>query len=1020
MNAPQKKAVDAIYGPVMVIAGPGTGKTQILASRIGNILRSEEAQANADNILCLTYTESAAVNMRQRLVKMIGPDAYRISINTFHAFCNSIIQDNRERFGTSNLQPISDLEKVELLRELIDELPPDHPLKRFRGEVYFDVNNLQQLFETMEKENWDVVKVEQGIRAEIDTILNSESSYTKRGVKKLLETVKKEIERLEKTGHASRIYPSYRNKLIQKQRYTYNDMILWVLEAFREDPDLLAGYRELYQYILVDEYQDTNGAQNALLWQLAGEDENPNIFVVGDDDQAIFRFQGASSRTMLEFQNRFTQFIEKVVLIDNYRSTQAVLDAAKSLINNNNDRLSNYMPGLDKNLLSRSVFEYAEAPVITEYINEGQQTIAIANRIKQLQNENINLNEVAIIYRNHKEAEAITRYFDAEKIPYNVRRSVNILQELFIKKIVNILSYINAESAQPHSAEHLLFEILHYDFFDIEALDIAHLSVVINEAKKENKNVFWREKINAIEAISPSQKAIKTLSSDIEFWISNVFNLTLQQLVEKIVIRGGILSYIMLQPDKHWLMEMLNSFFSFLKQECEKTPSLTTNGFIKTLNLMNEVEVSLPLNRITSNPNGVILSTAHGSKGEEYKFVFLINANQHIWGKGRRSSGFKIPQNLFSDIEDFDPVNDERRLFYVAMTRTKTHLNISYVSRAMDGKELEKSIFIAELEQNAKLPVQKEKITEEDVMRFQEALLKEEEVPPVTMFDKSYIDHLLQGYQLSVTHLNNYLKCPVRFYFVNILRVPTAKNESMEFGSAMHEVLQKIYYHTFFGQGELLPKEKAKMQLSIYMQHHRESFTEQQYKRRLDFGNMILDELYPKYIDNSHTNISVEQRFNNLHCDGIPINGIIDKIEHFGDEVNVVDYKTGPYYKEKFLRPMVAEEMKQTHETLNGGDYWRQGVFYSLILDNYKIKRMNFLSAEFVFIEPDKKTKEIKREKIFVTFEDKSIVKDQIKTVWQKIHNHEFEIGCNEEDCDWCNFLKRTRRREKTREMSLE
>ncbi len=153
LNAAQKNAVDSIYGPVMVIAGPGTGKTQILASRIGNILRSEDAQANAGNILCLTYTESAAVNMRQRLLKMIGPEAYRISINTFHAFCNSVIQENKEKFGNSNLQIISELEQVELLREIIDDLSPDHGLKRFRGEVYYDAKNLQALFDTMQKEN---------------------------------------------------------------------------------------------------------------------------------------------------------------------------------------------------------------------------------------------------------------------------------------------------------------------------------------------------------------------------------------------------------------------------------------------------------------------------------------------------------------------------------------------------------------------------------------------------------------------------------------------------------------------------------------------------------------------------------------------------------------------------------------------------------------------------------------------------------------------------------------------------
>jgi DNA helicase-2/ATP-dependent DNA helicase PcrA len=1020
LNEFQKKAVDAIYGPVMVIAGPGTGKTQILASRIGNILRSEEAQANAGNILCLTYTESAAVNMRQRLLKMIGPEAYRITINTFHAFCNTIIQENREKFGTYNLQPISDLERVELLRELIDKLPPDHALKRFRGEVYYDVNNLQRLFDTMEKENWGVEDIERGIAIEIQNILDDGKSYKKKGDKILLKTSETEIERLKKTIPAAQEYPNYRMMLLQRQRYTYNDMILWVIEAFKKDIDMLAEYQELFQYILVDEYQDTNGAQNDLIWQLAGDDDNPNIFVVGDDDQAIFRFQGASSKTMIAFNNRFSRFIKLVMLTDNYRSTQAILDASGSLINNNNDRLTNYMPDLNKHLLSRSVFDFIEAPKITEYINEAQQTIAIAKKIRLLQEENIPLNEVAIIYRNHKEAETVLRYFDAEKIPYNIKRSFDILQDLFIKKIITLIKYINAEAKQPHSAEHLLFEILHYDFFAIEPLDIARISIEINQAKKESGIIFWREKLNGLASVeTSSMTALKTLGQDIEFWISNVFNITLQQLVEKIIIRGGILSYIMLQRDKHWHMEMLNSFFGFLKEECEKQ-NATLESFLETLNLMEEVNISLPLNRITSNSNGVVLTTAHGSKGEEYSYVFLINANQHIWGKGKKAAGFKIPQILYSELEDFDPVNDERRLFYVAMTRAKTHLDLSYVEQSMDGKELEKSVFIAELEQDAGLQIVKEKITEDEVLQFQLLLMQEEEVPKITMFDKTYIDYLLQGYQLSVTHLNNYLKCPVRFYFVNILHVPSAKNESMEFGSAMHEVLQKIYYHATSHKDEVLPIEKAKKEFAFYMARHRESFTDQQFQRRLEYGNILLEKIYPKYIESSYKNITVEQRFRNIHCEGIPINGILDKLEHYDNEVNVVDYKTGLYKKEKFSLPVEVEENKQTHETLYGGDYWRQAVFYSIILENYKLQKLNFQSAEFIFIEPDKKTGEILREKIFVTQESKAIVVDQIKTVWQKIHNHEFEEGCNEEHCDWCNFLKRTKRREKTTEMSLE
>src|SRR6201994_4828422 len=152
LNEQQKRAVDTIEGPVMVIAGPGTGKTQILASRIGKILLDTDAYA--ENILCLTYTDAGVVAMRKRLLQFIGPDAYKVNLYTFHAFCNDIIQENLSLFERTALDPVSDLERIELFKELIDSFPKNHPLKRYRGDVYFEMGNLQNLFSTMKREGW--------------------------------------------------------------------------------------------------------------------------------------------------------------------------------------------------------------------------------------------------------------------------------------------------------------------------------------------------------------------------------------------------------------------------------------------------------------------------------------------------------------------------------------------------------------------------------------------------------------------------------------------------------------------------------------------------------------------------------------------------------------------------------------------------------------------------------------------------------------------------------------------------
>jgi DNA helicase-2/ATP-dependent DNA helicase PcrA len=1002
LNEQQRKAVDTIEGPVMVIAGPGTGKTQILASRIGNILKSDTAQAGASNILCLTYTETGAVNMRQRLLKLIGPEAYRIGIHTFHAFCNQVIQDEKDYFGYSDLQPASDLEKVRLMRELIDAFPAGHPLKRYKGDVYFEAGRLQKLFDQMEKESWTPEFVLTHIEHHIQQVLTDPGNRIKK-TGELKKKIQEEIKKLELSKSAVHEFNNYRKLLERKSRYTYNDMILWVLEAFRKNEDLVANYREQYRYILVDEYQDTNGAQNALLWQLAGEDESPNIFVVGDDDQAIYRFQGASSATMNEFRRRFDKFLREIVLKINYRSTSEILDISRSLIQHNTDRLQ----GVDKQLKAAEE-TYGKKPVIKKYLNEIEQNTGIVLEIEKLVKQGSRLDEIAIIYRKNREPEMLIRYLDHLQIPYNIRKSVDLLKENFIRMITTLLRYIDAESRIPNSAEHLLFEIMHFNFFSIHTLDIARLSCSIYEKKKEDESLTWRESLHRVEGDTDSLKAMKALSLDIEYWIKNIYNLTVQELVEKVLVRGGVLSYIMKQHQKFWLMEQMNSFFEFLKSESERNPDLTLHEFIDTIDLMNEAGIALPLVKVIRKENGIVLTTAHGSKGEEYGHVFLINASQNIWGKRPPERSYKLPQSLFSDQEDFDFINDERRLFYVAMTRAKRDLEISYTESDINGRELEKSRFIAELEESGMAETRNAEVPAEKILEYRLAIMEEQPVKNI-LFDKDYINHLLKDYQLSVTHLNNYLRCPVRFYFNNLLHVPMAKNESMEFGSAMHDVLQKIYFNLSTPEKSFLSPEKAVKAFHGYMHRHRESFTKQQLDRRLEYGATVIQKLFELYIPSSHQVVDVELRFRNIPFMEIPINGILDKIEKYDRHVRIVDYKTGNYYAEKFIRPQEITEdpAKMTFEEKHGGDYWRQAVFYALIVENYKSIPMEFEAAEFVFVEPDKKSGEIRRETVAVSDDDRKIVSDQIRQTWNNIHNHEFEEGCNEEDCDWCNFLKR-------------
>src|SRR6476469_5604960 len=256
LNEHQRRAVDQIEGPVMVIAGPGTGKTQILSARIGKILLSD-AQVEPSNILCLTYTDAGVVAMRRRLTQFIGPDAYRVSIYTFHAFCNDVIQENLPLFEKTSLDPISDLERIELMKELIDGFGKDHPLKRYRGDVYFEITGLLWLFEQMKREGWTTDFICKKVDEYIKDLPQREEFVCKRasqGYKKgdirwdKIEEIK---EKMEKLRAACKEFNRFQQMMRARNRYDFNDMINWVIEAFEQNKNLLSNYQEQFQYILV-------------------------------------------------------------------------------------------------------------------------------------------------------------------------------------------------------------------------------------------------------------------------------------------------------------------------------------------------------------------------------------------------------------------------------------------------------------------------------------------------------------------------------------------------------------------------------------------------------------------------------------------------------------------------------------------------------------------------------------------------------------------------------------------------
>ncbi len=1011
LNEEQRSAVDTLDGPVMVIAGPGTGKTQILAARIGKLLLDTDTQAG--NILCLTYTDAGVVAMRKRLQQFIGAEAYKVKIYTYHAFCNDVIQDNLSLFEKTALDPISELETIALLKELIDAFPKNHPLKRYRGDIYYEVQNLKTLFSTMKKEGWTPEYINERIDHYLADLPNRDEYIYKTKYKTFkpgdlkLHKIEEETKKAEKTRAAVNEFENYQRLMHKNNRYDYEDMINWVIKAFEENKTLLAHYQETFQYILVDEFQDTSGTQNKIIQLLISYWDKPNVFIVGDDDQSIFRFQGANLQNMLDFAQQYSNELKTIVLTNNYRSTQPILDASKSLIGKNDERLIKQMPGLSKDLkaANSSIKHMKHLPVINRYSTAFEEMVGITLQIESIIATGVAPGKIAVIYKENKYGAELAHFFRLKNIPFTSKRELDLLEQPFIKKIITILQYLNAEHDVPYGGDEMLFEILHFDFYRNPSIEIAKLTVEVNRRKFKDPASSLRLLLFEKAHTPPKDlfdiefpQSLKNFSATYEQLIADVSNLTIQQLLSQIVTKAGVLPYILHHENKIELMQFLTAFFNFVKEENRRKPRMNLEELVNLLAIMEKEKLRLPLYSVSGSDKGVNLLTAHGSKGLEFEYVFLAGSNANFWEKKNKSpKGYKIPDTVFSSQPHSDKDEELRRLFYVAITRAEKYLFITYPLFSNENKELEPSMFLAEILEQHPLSVEQKILTQEEIYQFQ-TLLFTEQSPVLASIEEDFINPLLSRFVLSVTALNNFLDCPLKFYYQNLLRIPSGKNENTEFGSAVHFALETLF-RNMKETGSFPPVHTLLDSFNWFMQRHRESFTPESYKRRKEQGSIILPAYYNKYIDQWNKIVLVELSIRNITIEGVPVSGKIDKLEFTGKEVNVVDYKTGSTsnVKSKLTGPKKENSV--------GGDYWRQAVFYKLLLDNYEQKTWNVISTEFDFIEPDANNNFIKH-KIFFTPEDLATVKEQITQTWQKIQQKDFYTGCGKSECHWCNFVK--------------
>ena len=972
----------------MVIAGPGTGKTQILSRRVANILTNYHT--NPEEIVCLTYTEAGASEMLDRLEGLIGEEGRNVRVSTIHSFCSELILENPDLFGEEP-KVITTAAKYEILKEIIDEhVTEESPLYKNSGNRYSSKEQLLELFTRMKRENLNKDEFEKEIDEYfkmIDLSIPGDELYSKfkyainpkskdKKVGDYKDKPLKELqENMEKLLAGVEIVEKYSDDISNHNYFDFDDMILWTIEKLEEDDAFQRSVSEGIKYLFVDEFQDTSVIQNKLVDLLVKGKKNPNIFVVGDDDQSIYRFQGVSADNIQIFDKKYKP--TKIVLEENYRSSQAIIDASRQLISRN--------PREEKVLVAagdNKNYDY-QLPILKSYSNAKDEMYGVLSEIEELIQSGVSPQEIGVIYGRNSYGEEFAKILRDNGIFVQMKENQDLFKEPIFKKIVAILKYL----CQPSRDIRALRNIVYFDFFEVELSEIAK----IRNLKKDEKIT-----IPSIAEIDKKLETIRKKVSRSENYLSPMY------VLSDILKTLGIDEYIMKSKEKYHLVSVLNELYKLMSTECLLHPKLTVKGFLNQLSSLQEMKVSLPIEEISGSPsNCVQLMTAHGSKGLEFEHVFMMKCNDGKnngkWPGGENNSGrFSYPPSLNGKVENESQLKEEenRRLFYVAMTRAKKVLHLSY------SDDSAKTHFINEFE-NFTDPV--------DVTgSFEECQAIDEVVIP--KFSDDILSEILGELSLSVSTLNAFLKCPLSFYFNKGLKLPSETNEAMVFGSIIHEVLEKIYISMDDSQSSELTV-KTVLPLEEALQLFETIFEEKSYQLSSDRikkdayvrGRNIIKNLYKKdgYLKDGV--IAVEQHIKGIKLgdlldttvdlsavSDVEINGKIDKIECEEGIIRLIDYKTGKAGNAK--DKLVPPSEKEPH----GGDYWRQAVFYYILFTNAGVDISGKeILVKYVFVENSNNEDGFSEtEDIRITPKEVDIVLDQIKESIMKIKQGDFNSGC--------------------------
>ncbi|NQT75210.1 MAG: ATP-dependent helicase [Candidatus Omnitrophica bacterium] len=1005
LNAEQKQAVDAMDGPVLVLAGPGTGKTQLLSVRAANIIRKKKALP--ENILILTYTNAAAKTMKERLTKIVGFKGYDVEVGTFHAFANSIILDSEEaaNYIQDRIQ-IADIEKVKAIEYILDHVQGISEIRPFRA-PYTYAREIQGRIGELKREGVSPQEFLQYVKTlEPDGVYVEEKHVPKI---KALAIVYDQYERL-KEGKNKEVFDV-------RGRYDFDDMIMIATDALNNEKALKKRYEEQFRFIMVDEFQDTNGAQLKFLFSLL-KGAAPNLCCVGDDDQSIYRFQGASVGNFRELKKRF-KGLKTVSLKNNYRSAKEIIDLSQDLIKGvpQEERTGEkpLVPLKDFKRKSIEFWEFTteeeEMCFLVDKVNELKQQISSSKELSSEEKASP-YNNIAILVRKRALILKIIDKFLQAGIPYATDGKEDIRSEPRVRQMLDCLELASMDPENYKDRDRILYQILISDYFRIPHKDILGFINKVNKKKRENRDMTILSEFFSDKALSPELKnaaeAISRVLSDAPFKPAHT-------VLTEYIKQAGIFRYILKKYDKDDIVKIrelraLASFVNMVKDSDFSNPGLSLRDFVEEMRTRKEHNMPVQGDLVTMTQNGVRIFTAHGSKGQEFHSVIIPFCLQDkSWPIKPRPDLIPLPPDLLKTIErvnDKERIKelkfyDETRLFYVAISRARG--NVVFTSSPQENEI--SSQFLHHLG----IKTRTRSAKEETVLI--ESLKKTDASDPFIGTEEVLRD-LVDGMSLNPTSLNNYLKCRRRFLYDNVLMLPGAKKQSLVFGNAVHSSLEHIYRQ--FMRTKKFPD------FQFFKDRFHEALRFQGPEKAMELRCVEqfdgLKRFFNRASSQSVMPLGLENRIP-INIDGVIFTGKYDKLEIEDKKQNslrVVDYKTG---QSKPHAPGMLRCRSLEDESCD--EYLRQLVCYKLLYEKDKTRKHKdfFVSHGVVlFVEPAKddsrkygiKKGEPTEFKIELSEDMVDEMAGIIKNVWRDIQGLHFEKlperAPDRKKCGGCDF----------------